>query len=226
MTESALLAHFSALTDEEQEILAGKPLDMSRYQSAATNAMVEGQKFLRQDRLITIRPHTRFTAFPPHRHDYVEMMYMEAIGTFSSSDARLNRLWQNILWGMKSNFVDIPTDCPQRDERMGWTGDAQIFSATASFLMNTYPFFEKWLTDLACDQTSEGGVPHVVPDTITGETRAQDNWLVREGTHSAAAWADAAVIIPWNLYLAYGDTAILQKQYASMWARATASNCP
>jgi len=78
VTESALLAHFSALTDEEQEILAGKPLDMSRYQSAATNAMVEGQKFLRQDRLITIRPHTRFTAFPPHRHDYVEMMYMLA----------------------------------------------------------------------------------------------------------------------------------------------------
>ncbi len=146
---------------------------------------------------------------------------METIGGFECSDPLLNRLWENIRWGLKSNFVDIPTDCPQRDERMGWTGDAQIFSATACMIANTYPFFDKWLTDLACDQTAEGGVPHVVPDTLTDAKRAEDNWLVREGTHSAAAWADAAVIIPWNLYLAYGDTAILRKQYNSMaaWVR-------
>jgi alpha-L-rhamnosidase len=146
---------------------------------------------------------------------------MEKTGAFECSDPLLNRLWLNILWGLKSNFVDIPTDCPQRDERMGWTGDAQVFSATACLLMNTYPFFDKWLTDLVCDQTAEGGVPHVVPDTLTGAEKADDNWLVREGTHSAAAWADAAVIIPWNLYLAYGDTDILRKQYDSMaaWVR-------
>ena len=146
---------------------------------------------------------------------------MAEIGSFECSNSLINRLWRNILWGLKSNFVDIPTDCPQRDERMGWTGDAQIFSATACMMMNTYPFFSKWLTDLACDQTMDGGVPHVVPDTLTESSKAGDNWLVREGTHSAAAWADAAVIIPWNLYLAYGDTDILRKQYDSMaaWVR-------
>lgn len=139
---------------------------------------------------------------------------MEQTGTFSCSNPLVNQLQHNILWGLKGNFVDIPTDCPQRDERMGWTGDAQIFCRTACYLMNTDVFFTKWLMDLTFDQTEEGGVPHVVPDIVSD--KKQEDWLISQGTHSAAAWADAAVINPWTLYLVYGDIEILKKQYESM----------
>ena len=139
---------------------------------------------------------------------------MEQTGTFHCSSPLVNRLQQNILWGLKGNFLDIPTDCPQRDERVGWTGDAQIFCRTACYLMNTYTFFRKWLRDVAADQTPEGGVPHVVPDIISG--KEENDWLLSQGTHSAAAWADVAVINPWTLYLIFGDREILEEQYDSM----------
>lgn len=141
---------------------------------------------------------------------------MAPTGQFSCSNPEVNQLQHNILWGLKGNFVDIPSDCPQRNERMGWTGDAQIFCRTASYLMNTYTFFSKWLKDVAADQTEEGGVPHVVPDIISC-TNPTD-WLLGQGTHSAAAWADVAVINPWTLYMTYGDTKILEEQYESMKA--------
>ncbi|MEI7024129.1 alpha-L-rhamnosidase [Paenibacillus sp. y28] len=141
---------------------------------------------------------------------------MAPTGTFECSNKDINQLQHNILWGMKGNFVDIPTDCPQRDERLGWTGDAQIFCRTASYLMNTYTFFSKWLKDVSADQTPEGGVPHVVPDIVSG--KADDDWLLGQGSHSAAAWADVAVIMPWTLYLTFGDTKILEEQYDSMKA--------
>lgn len=130
---------------------------------------------------------------------------MTPTGNIETSRADLNQLHHNILWGLKGNFVDIPTDCPQRDERLGWTGDAQIFCRTASYLMQTRTFFAKWLTDLQHDQTPEGGVPHVIPDILTGKCD-NDRFLSHGRTHSAAAWADAAVINPWTLYLMYGDT--------------------
>ncbi len=139
---------------------------------------------------------------------------MKPTGTFRCSNPDLNQLAHNILWGLKSNFVDVPTDCPQRDERLGWTGDAEIFCRTACFLMNTYSFYRKWLKDVAADQTPEGGVPHVVPDILTGNV--ESNWLLLQGTHSAAAWADAAVINPWTMYLTFGDREILKEQYGSM----------
>ena len=144
---------------------------------------------------------------------------MEQTGTFQCSNPLVNQLQHNILWGLKGNFLDIPTDCPQRDERMGWTGDAQIFCRTACYLMNTYNFFAKWLRDVAADQTAEGGVPHVVPDIISG--REENDWLLSQGTHSAAAWADVAVINPWTMYLTFGDREILETQYESMkkWIR-------
>jgi len=141
---------------------------------------------------------------------------MKPTGTFECSNSDINQLQHNILWGLKGNFVDIPMDCPQRNERLGWTGDAQIFCRTASYLMNTYTFFSKWLKDVAADQTTEGGVPHVVPDILTG--KSDTDWLVSQGSHSAAAWADVAVIMPWTLYLTFGDTKILKEQYASMKA--------
>ena len=146
---------------------------------------------------------------------------MEQTGSFRCSNQDINQLWSNIVWGLKSNFFDIPTDCPQRDERLGWTGDAQIFCRTSSYIMNTYLFFEKWLTDVACDQTPEGGVPHVVPDILTPNIDIIEDWLLSQGTHSAAAWADVAVLNPWNLYLTFGDDQILRDQYESMkaWIR-------
>lgn len=146
---------------------------------------------------------------------------MEQTGFFRCTNPDLNRLWSNITWSLKSNFFDIPTDCPQRDERMGWTGDAQIFCRTASYIMNTFLFFEKWLVDVAADQTKEGGVPHVVPDIITPNIEKANDWLLSQGTHSAAAWADVAVLNPWNLYLTFGDRQILLDQYDSMraWIR-------
>lgn len=140
---------------------------------------------------------------------------MEQTGEFSCSSAELNQLHHNILWGLKGNFIDVPTDCPQRDERLGWTGDAQIFCRTASYLMQTRNFFAKWLTDLRYDQTPEGGVPHVVPDILTNHC-GKDRLLADGGTHSASAWADAAVINPWTMYLMYGDTRVLEDQYDSM----------
>lgn len=139
---------------------------------------------------------------------------MEETGGFHCSHPLVNQLHHNICWSMKGNFLDVPTDCPQRDERMGWTGDAQIFCRTACYLRNTYTFFAKWLKDVAADQTPEGGIPHVVPDIISGEEEL--DWLLSQGTHSAAAWADVAVINPWTMYLMYGDKTILEEQYDSM----------
>ncbi len=145
---------------------------------------------------------------------YVVHSNMEPAGSFSCSNPDLNQLQHNIRWGLKGNFLDIPTDCPQRDERLGWTGDAQIFSSTATYLMNTYTFFSKWLADLAADQSADGGVPHVIPDILSGH--AGEDKLMSQGQYGAAAWADAAVINPWTLYLKYGDTKIIEQQYDSM----------
>lgn len=143
---------------------------------------------------------------------------MAKTGRFSCSNPLLNQLESNIEWSLRGNFLDIPTDCPQRDERMGWTGDAQIFCRTASFLRNTYAFYRKWLRDVAIDQQkAEGGVPHMVPNQLQYFPAAQD-WLLSQGIHSAAAWADVAVILPWTLYLTYGDTRVLQDQFDSMKA--------
>ncbi len=139
---------------------------------------------------------------------------MEPTGNIDCSNPLLNQLHHNYLWGLKGNFLDVPTDCPQRDERLGWTGDAQIFCRTACYLMNTYTFYKKWLHDVAVDQTPEGGVPHVVPNIEEGRT--DGNWLLSQGPHSAAAWADVAVINPWTMYLMFGDKKILDIQYKSM----------
>lgn len=129
---------------------------------------------------------------------------MEPTGSFTCSNPLLNQLQHNILWGQKGNFVDVPTDCPQRDERLGWTGDAQMFIRTSAYLMNVAPFFSKWLKDLAADQLDNGGVPFVIPHVLD------------ENSHSSAAWGDAAVICPWTIYQCYGDKRVLEQQYSSM----------
>ena len=130
---------------------------------------------------------------------------MTPTGTFACSDPMINQLQHNIQWGQKGNFLDVPTDCPQRDERLGWTGDAQVFSMTAAFNFNVAPFYTKWMHDVAADQLPNGRVPHVIPDVLR-----QDG--------GSTAWADVSVIVPWTTYLTYGDKRILEVQYPSMKA--------
>jgi alpha-L-rhamnosidase len=131
---------------------------------------------------------------------------MPATGQFSSSHALLNQLQHNIQWGLNGNFLDVPTDCPQRDERLGWTGDAQVFYRTAAFNRRVHSFFTKWMLDVAADQFPDGRVPHVVPQVLN------------KNDGGSAGWADVSTIIPWNMYVVYGDTGILRQQYASMKA--------
>jgi len=130
---------------------------------------------------------------------------MTPTGIFSCSDSLINQLQHNIQWGQKGNFLDVPTDCPQRDERLGWTGDAQVFSMTAAFNFDVASFYTKWLKDLAADQLPTGRVPHVIPDVLKGDG-------------GATAWADASIIVPWTVYQVYGDKRILAEQYNSMKA--------
>ncbi|QHC62821.1 family 78 glycoside hydrolase catalytic domain [Rathayibacter festucae] len=129
-------------------------------------------------------------------------------GWFDSSDPMLNRLHENVVWGMRGNFLDVPTDCPQRDERLGWTGDIQAFAPTATFLFDSAGFLTSWLADLAAEQAPDGSVPHVVPDILRTELTSAP----------AAAWGDAATVVPWVLWQRTGDTGILRQQYASMRA--------
>jgi len=131
---------------------------------------------------------------------------MEQTGSFTTSNPDLNQLQSNIVWGQKGNFLDVPTDCPQRDERLGWTGDAQVFCSTAAYNMNVNNFFSKWLKDLTADQLNDGNVPVVIPNVL-GERSA-----------GSAGWSDAATIIPWKIYRSYGDLKVLEDQYPSMKA--------
>jgi alpha-L-rhamnosidase len=126
-------------------------------------------------------------------------------GTFQCSDPLINQLQSNIVWSQKGNFVDVPTDCPQRDERLGWTGDAQVFVRTAAFNMDVAGFFAKWMQDLEDAQHENGAYPAIAPNAI--------EWPISEG---GPAWADAGIIIPWTMYQAYGDTRVLEKHYDSM----------
>ncbi|MCY0880122.1 MAG: family 78 glycoside hydrolase catalytic domain [Firmicutes bacterium] len=141
-----------------------------------------------------------FTAEVVHSH-------LAMTGSFQCSDPLVNRLQENIIWSQRGNFVDVPTDCPQRDERLGWTGDAAAFISTALFNMAAGGFFTKWLQDLRFDQRPDGGVPFVIPHV-----------LPKREEHSSAAWGDAATICPWAVYLAYRDRRLLAEQYPSMKA--------
>jgi alpha-L-rhamnosidase len=126
-------------------------------------------------------------------------------GTFECSDPLINQLQHNILWGQKGNFVDVPTDCPQRDERLGWTGDAQVFIRTAAYNMNVAGFFTKWAKDLEDAQFPDGAYPAVAPNPSA--------WSIGDG---GPAWADAGVICPWTIYQCYGDIHLLEARYESM----------
>ncbi len=130
---------------------------------------------------------------------------MERTGWFASSHQLVNTLHENVVWGMRGNFLYLPTDCPQRDERLGWTGDIQIFSPTASFLYDSDGLLASWLEDLAIEQSAKNGVvPFIVPDVLRGFSEP------------AAAWGDAATVVPWVLHERFGDVGVLRAQYDSM----------
>ena len=128
---------------------------------------------------------------------------LPVVGGFECSDARLNQLYHNICQTQRANFIDVPTDCPQRDERLGWTGDAQAYVRTAALNCDVEMFFEKWLVDLVDSQFDNGDFPQVAPEVVTSGS-------------GGPAWSDAGVICPWSIYEIYGDKAVLEKYYDSM----------
>ncbi len=132
-------------------------------------------------------------------------------GEFECSHAGVNRLWLNGLWSQKGNFLSVPTDCPQRDERLGWTGDAQVFLRTALYNMDGAAFFTKWMIDVEDDQTEEGIFPDTAPRLREGA-----NFVGLDGLGGAAGWADMGVILPWTLWRVYGDTRIIKRHYEAM----------
>lgn len=150
---------------------------------------------------------TRFTACVLHTD-------MEQTGTFSCDNKLITQLQSNIAWTLCSNFVEIPTDCPQRDERLGWTGDAQIICRTAVFNFNSAQFYKKWLRDVAAETDDEHGVPHMAPNIVGPSV----------GT---AVWSDCATIVPWTIYRIYGDEKVLMEQYENMrqWVEYIRRSC-
>ncbi len=199
------LRHAEVLEDGE---LSTRPL----RQAEATDRYT-----LRGDGVETWEPHFTFhgfryaevTGWPGElkADDLVAVVVhsdMERTGWFECSDPLLNRLHENVVWGMRGNFLDVPTDCPQRDERLGWTGDIQVFSPTACFLYDSAGFLQSWLADLAAEQQDAGGMVPIVVPNVLGDSFA------------AAAWGDAAVVVPWVLYQRFGDTALLAAQFESM----------
>ncbi|MEI7902232.1 MAG: family 78 glycoside hydrolase catalytic domain [bacterium] len=127
---------------------------------------------------------------------------MKRTGGFECSYPLLNKLYSNIIWGQKGNYLEVPTDCPQRDERMGWTGDTQFFAPTAAYNFDVAAFFSRWLQTCEDDQQGDGSFPHVVPDVMGGS--------------GATAWGDAALLCTYTVYRAYGDTRIVAERFAAM----------
>lgn len=188
------------------------------------NAHTENLRSAKQKLLYTLaggeaefKPHFTFYGFrylrinrfpkEPSLSDFTGIVVcsdMKRTGQFECSDPMVNRLYRNVIWGQRGNFLDIPTDCPQRDERLGWTGDALVFCKTAALNFDCEKFFTKWLADMEADQFDDGGIPAVIP-----------NVLGREGANSAG-WGDAACVCPWQLYLAYGNPELLARQFRVM----------
>ena len=124
-------------------------------------------------------------------------------GSFTSSHELLNQLQSNIEWGLRGNFLEVPTDCPQRDERLGWTGDAQVFAPAALFNADVHSFFASWLESMRLDQHEDGAIPNVVPNVLNDHC-------------GGPGWADAAAVIPWELYVRTGDRAVLEENFDMM----------
>lgn len=153
-----------------------------------------GFRYVRVDSYPSAVDPNNFTAIVVHSE-------LKRTGFIESSDPLLNQLFSNILWSQKDNFLDIPTDCPQRDERLGWMGDAQVFIRTASYNYDVLNFFKKWLNDVKAEQNKNGAVPDLVPSIYPRKPRI------------STAWGDAVAVCPWQCYLTYGDTEILESLF-------------
>jgi alpha-L-rhamnosidase len=165
-----------------------------------------GFRYVKVEGLDTVNPED-FTACVIHSD-------LAFTGKITVANPKVQKLIDNALWSQRGNFLDVPTDCPQRDERMGWTGDAQVFAATACFNMESAAFFNKYLYEISLEQKLCGGaVPHVAPNIL----RMLSNALSQElKPYASCAWGDAATVIPWTLYLFYGDKAMLARHYPGM----------
>ena len=177
-----------------------------------------------RDGEVTYKPHYTFFGFrylkidgnfEPTRENITAIVVhsdLERTGRFTCGHAKVNKLYENVIWGQRDNFLDVPTDCPQRDERLGWTGDAQVFCRTAFLNYDCKKFFEKWLRDMKLAQNDNGGIPRVIPDCITKNEKPTKEWPQR----FSAAWSDASVICPYEHYMAYADKKILSETFDMM----------
>ncbi|MBB6638173.1 glycoside hydrolase family 78 protein [Cohnella thailandensis] len=212
--------------------------DGTLYTENLRKAVQEDVYVLRGGEALWLEPH-----FTYHGFRYVEVEGLEnelppgdllaqaaysslpTTGDFETSDPAVNRLYRNIVWGQKGNFFSVPTDCPQRDERLGWTGDAQVFVRTASYNMNVAAFFRKYMQDVVDAQREDGAFPDTAPDANWSHFKkvSSANWHAPDN----AGWGDAGVIIPWTMYLMYGDTKILEDHYEAMrkWIDYCESTC-
>ncbi len=200
----------------------GELLQHGNFYNDNLRTAKEQYTYISSGRPAHVRPHFTFYGFRYMKVTGIEpvdlscfhacVLYsdMESTGSIETSNPKVNRLIANVQWGQRGNFVDVPTDCPQRDERLGWTGDAEVFSGTANFNMDTAAFYSKYLHDMLLDQLDHnGGVPHVVPDILSIlEPRAVQ--------YGSCAWGDAGTIIPWNNYLYFGSRTQLQREYENM----------
>ena len=204
----------------------GELLQHGNFYNENLRTAKEAFTYISAGRPAHVRPHFTFYGFRYIRVEGMERVNPDAFcgcvmhsdieftGEITTSNAKVNQLIRNALWGQRGNFLDVPTDCPQRDERMGWTGDAQVFAPAASFNMYTPAFYAKYLYDALLEQrTLDGSVPHVIPDILDQIARIRGE---AEQSHGSCAWADMAAVIPWTMYLFYGDKTLLEKQYENM----------
>ena len=177
-------------------------------------------KYICKDGEQSYKPHTTFYGFRYIRVDsapdntpaesftaIVVCSDIKKTGTLKTDNKYVDKLFRNIEWGQRGNFLDVPTDCPQRDERLGWTGDAQVFIKTAAYQYDVKKFFAKWLDDMASEQRNDGLIPKIIPDVYCDSVN---------GHNTSPAWGDAAVICPWTIYETYGDKELLKKHYPMM----------
>jgi alpha-L-rhamnosidase len=211
------------VTVRHAEVLDGEG---GLHTAALRTARATDTYILADDRPVVLEPAFTFHGFryaeittsPDVTVESVEIAVVTSdlamTGEFECSDERVNQLFRNITWSQRSNFLSIPTDCPQRDERLGWTGDIMVFAPTACANADSRAFLANWLVDLALDQRADGAVPAVVPnvlDTLRG-TKSETF------EYGSTGWGDAATVVPWTLYEAYADLDVLRRQYPSMTA--------
>ena len=205
----------------------GEILQQGNFYQENLRTAKQRMVYISDGKAAQVRPHFTYFGFryvkvegmkEVHPEDFVACVAHSDLlrtGRIETSDPLVNRLTENTFWGQRGNFLDVPTDCPQRDERMGWTGDAQIFCGTASYHMYTPAFYRKYLRDMLLEQRElNGSVPFVVPDTLNQIRRIRPGRLSRQD--GSCAWGDAATVIPWTMYCFYGDKSLLEEQYENM----------